>query len=113
MFEKIRNRQATTKHLYVKRPAYTITEEELAELEKGSMRFKVVRGAIERGNLAQARIWCGLSAHDAQEIDDELRSEIKAALEGDSNDAEHDALAAVAMTLGIEYRDPDDVLEDS
>jgi hypothetical protein len=77
--DRIRNRQATTKHLYIQRPAYTITEEELAQLE----------------------------LQDA-----ELRAEIKAALEGDSNDAEHDALASVASTLGIEYRDPDDVLED-
>ena len=41
-------------------------------------------------------------------IPDELREEVKAALEGDSNDAEHDALVAVADTLGIRYEiDPD------
>jgi hypothetical protein len=31
-----------------------------------------------------------------------LADEIRAALEGDSNDAEHDALASVAAALGIE-----------
>ena len=45
-------------------------------------------------------------------LDSELRAEITAALEGDSNDAEHDALASVAAALGIEYRDPSDVLYD-
>lgn len=39
---------------------------------------------------------------------DALREEIREALEGDSNDAEHDALVSVASTLGVEYRDPDD-----
>ena len=38
--------------------------------------------------------------------DTELHAQIKAALEGDSNDAEHDALAAIAEELGIEY-DPE------
>lgn len=75
MFEEIRNRQAPSRHVYVQRPAYIITEQELREIE-------------------------------------ELGEDIKSALEGDSNDAEHDALASVAMTLGIEYRDPEDVLED-
>jgi hypothetical protein len=37
-----------------------------------------------------------------------LVSEIVAALEGDSNDAEHDALVAVADWLGIRYN----ILED-
>lgn len=32
-----------------------------------------------------------------------LHAEIKAALEGDSNDAEHDALVSVADALGIDY----------
>ena len=32
-FDKIRNRQATRKHGYYQRPAYVITEEELAALE--------------------------------------------------------------------------------
>lgn len=36
----------------------------------------------------------------------ELRDEIKAALEGYSNDAEHDALVSVAEAFGIEY-DPE------
>lgn len=38
--------------------------------------------------------------------------EIRRALEGDSNDAEHDALVSVASTLGITYRDPDHEDED-
>lgn len=33
-FDKIRNRQATRKHGYYQRPAYVITEEELARLEE-------------------------------------------------------------------------------
>jgi hypothetical protein len=37
---------------------------------------------------------------------DEIRDEIRDALEGDSNDAEHDALAMVAEVLGIEWRSP-------
>lgn len=37
-----------------------------------------------------------------------LHKEIRAALEGDSNDAEHDALVSVADMLGITYKDPDD-----
>jgi hypothetical protein len=36
-----------------------------------------------------------------------VRDEIKAALEGDSNDDEHDALAAVAEVLGVSWRPPD------
>jgi len=59
--ERIRRRPAPLKHLYVKRPAYIITEEELAKLERDFVRFYHVRGAIERGNIAQARIWCGLN----------------------------------------------------
>ena len=38
-----------------------------------------------------------------------LRAEIKAALEGDSNDAEHDALVSVAGWLGIEWTSFDDI----
>ena len=34
-------------------------------------------------------------------MDDELREQIRAALQGDSNDAEHDALYAVAEAFGI------------
>jgi HEAT repeat protein len=41
-----------------------------------------------------------------------VRDEIKDALEGDSNDAEHDALTMAAELLGIEYRDPYDDDED-
>lgn len=37
---------------------------------------------------------------------DDVRDQIKDALEGDSNDAEHDALAMVADVLGIEWRSP-------
>jgi hypothetical protein len=44
--------------------------------------------------------------------DKELVREIRDALESDSNDAEHDALVSVANALGIDYTDPDDVLED-
>lgn len=36
-----------------------------------------------------------------------LLDEIKAALEGDSNDAEHDALVSVAQQLGIAWTPPD------
>lgn len=44
--------------------------------------------------------------------EDSVLDEIKSALEGDSNDAEHDALVSAAGTFGIEYRNPDDVTED-
>jgi hypothetical protein len=37
------------------------------------------------------------------DVDEDLRAEVKAALEGDSNDAEHDALDAVAGALGIDW----------
>lgn len=43
--------------------------------------------------------------------DDEINNlarEIRDALEGDSNDAERDALAYVAGFLGVEYGDPAD-----
>lgn len=40
-----------------------------------------------------------------------LRMEIKDALEGDSNDAEHNALVSVADALGIDY-DPDAAYEE-
>jgi hypothetical protein len=36
-------------------------------------------------------------------VDDSLRRRVRDALEGDSNDAEHDALVAVANALGISY----------
>jgi hypothetical protein len=36
-----------------------------------------------------------------------LLEEIKAALEGDSNDAEHDALVSVAERLGLTWTAPD------
>lgn len=39
-------------------------------------------------------------------VSDELESEVREALEGDSNDAEHDALVFCAQVLGIEY-DPE------
>lgn len=35
-------------------------------------------------------------------VSDDLQTEIREALEGDSNDAEHDALVSVAQELGIE-----------
>lgn len=38
----------------------------------------------------------------------ELVTAIREALEGDSNDAEHDALVAVAQHFGIEYISEDD-----
>jgi hypothetical protein len=41
-------------------------------------------------------------------IDPALAAEIKAALEGDSNDAEHDALVSVAEHLGIDWQPPED-----
>ena len=37
---------------------------------------------------------------------DDMRAQIKGALEGESNDAEHDALAMVAEVLGIEWTSP-------
>ncbi len=40
------------------------------------------------------------------EADAELVAEIRDALEGDSNDAEHDALVSVAEHLGITYTPP-------
>lgn len=43
---------------------------------------------------------------------DALKAEIKSALEGDSNDAEHDALAAVADHFGIEWTSFEDREED-
>jgi hypothetical protein len=36
-----------------------------------------------------------------------VAAEIKEALEGDSNDAEHDALVSVAEHLGISWQPPD------
>jgi hypothetical protein len=41
-----------------------------------------------------------------------LAETVKDALEGDSNDAEHDALAMVADALGVEYTPFDDLQED-
>lgn len=38
----------------------------------------------------------------------ELREEIRAALEGDSNDAEHDALVSVAEAFGIKWTSHED-----
>lgn len=35
-----------------------------------------------------------------------ITAEVRSALEGDSNDAEHDALVSVAEFLGITYGDP-------
>jgi|SRR5215831_335772 len=40
--------------------------------------------------------------------EDSLRAEIKAALEGDSNDAEHEALVSVALHLDIDYDPPEE-----
>lgn len=51
-----------------------------------------------------------LEATDA-EID-ELRNQAVRALEGDSNDAEHDALVEFARFFGFEWTDADDVLAD-
>lgn len=45
-------------------------------------------------------------------VDPTLVDEIKAALEGDSNDDEHDALASVAEALGIEWTPFDDLEDD-
>lgn len=46
-----------------------------------------------------------LDAPDAEVVD--LIGTVKAALEGESNDAEHDALAEVAGFFGIGYGEPD------
>lgn len=40
-------------------------------------------------------------------VDDDLRDTIVSALEGDSNDADHDALVEVAEALGISYEPGD------
>jgi hypothetical protein len=37
-----------------------------------------------------------------------LHAEIQAALSGDSNDAEHDALASVASHFGVQWTDPEE-----
>jgi hypothetical protein len=37
----------------------------------------------------------------------ELRAQVKEALEGDSNDSEHDALVACADWFGVDYESPD------
>ena len=49
--------------------------------------------------------------HDAL-ISQGLAEDIRAALEGDSNDAEHDALSAVASSLGISWTPYDDLMGD-
>lgn len=38
-----------------------------------------------------------------RQIDPQTREQVRRALEGDSNDAEHDALAAIAEELGIDW----------
>ena len=52
MFEQIRNREAPTRHVYVQRPAYIITEEELARLEEAyegtGFHFGAPREALRR-----------------------------------------------------------------
>lgn len=48
----------------------------------------------------------------APEWDDDIAAEVKRALEGDSNDAEHDALVAVAEHFGLDYT-PIDYTEDA
>lgn len=52
-----------------------------------------------------------LDAPDAEVVD--LIETVKAALEGDSNDAEHDALSDVAGFFGIDYTPFDDLAEAS
>jgi hypothetical protein len=51
---------------------------------------------------------CDVFARPAPDLDrgDFDAAGIKAALEGDSNDAEHDALAGVADALGVEWKSP-------
>lgn len=53
----------------------------------------MVDNAIEQAEAALASIV----------ITDELRNEIRSALQGDSNDAEHDALVSVAAHFGVDW----------
>jgi hypothetical protein len=46
------------------------------------------------------------TGHDEQ-VDDDLALQVKRALEGDSNDAEHEALVGVAARFGIPWQHPD------
>lgn len=67
------------------------TDEEAAE-----ERLAEASGMLNRTTTVTMKAWG----------DEGLREEIKNALEGDSNDAEHDALVSVAQILRIDY-DPD------
>jgi hypothetical protein len=49
-----------------------------------------------------------LSAPVAEQPLEGIAAEIKEALQGDSNDAEHDALVSVAEHLGITWQPPDE-----
>lgn len=49
--------------------------------------------------------WAALNAKDDEIA--ELAKAIRSALEGDSNDAEHDALVDVAQFFGIDYEPVD------
>lgn len=57
--------------------------------------------------LAQATATASLTPEDADDDLANLRDEIKDALEGDSNDAEHDALVSVADYFNITYTPSD------
>lgn len=56
MFEKIRNRPAPLRHMYVERPAYIITEKELDAL--GAIVVEAFQRGVEQGQReAKAREW--------------------------------------------------------
>lgn len=57
--------------------------------------------------------WRRSGGFDPYAQSSDLRDEIKAALEGDSNDAEHDALVAVADFFGIAYEASDEPSDDA
>lgn len=64
-------------------------------IENGYRIVRVIQPAMQFNESTLERV------PDALDLTD-LRAEIKAALEGDSNDAEHDALVSVADRLGVE-----------
>lgn len=67
-------------------------------------------GFIEPGDVELLEA-AGVPEH-ADPMDDDLREQVKLALQGDSNDDEHDALAAVAAAFAIEYINPDEYSDD-
>lgn len=74
---------------------------------------KLIPSEVEQ--IAFAHISDGEAEAALEAIEDWLRCDliagikagVKAALEGDSNDAEHDALVDVAQSFGIDYEPPE------